>query len=467
MSPNTSLTLTGDQHEQLREHLFTGDRKEAAAIVLCSRRDGTTHCRLLAREIHPVPYAVCTTRTPDAIVWPVSWLDPLLEEAARDGLSVVKFHSHPADYRQFSATDDRSDRRLFEGIHAWIGCCVPHASVVMLPDGSMFGRTVGDDGSFAPLRTIAMVGDDLRFWHAQPPAVSAHMAGVGRQTAAFGQKMTADVGHLSIAIIGGSGTGSPLLEEAGRLGFGRIVIVDPQNVENKNRNRIVNARQGDVQAGASKVGVARRAIEDMALGSVVETYVSDIVDREVIEAVSSCDIMFGCVDSAEARDVMNRISTYYLLPYIDVGVGIVALPDGTIDQVNGVIHYIQPGRSSLLSRGAYRPSQVAADALRRRNPQQYEQQRREKYIEGADEEAPAVISVNMMMAALAMNELLARLYPIRNTPNRNYASIRVSLTEMEMRSDKEDGRCLLLLKHVGVGDTKPRLGLPELSIDPC
>jgi hypothetical protein len=164
-----------------------------------------------------------------------------------------------------------------------------------------------------------------------------------------------------------------------------------------------------------------------------------------------------------SRDVLNRISTYYLLPYIDVGVGIVPLEDGAIDQINGVVHYVKPGGSSLLSRGAYRPEQVGAEALRRKNPALYEERRREKYIEGAGEEGPAVISVNMTMAALAANECLARIYRFRNLPNREYAELRISLTEMEFDAIGEADPCRLLERHVGEGDATPLLGLPELS----
>jgi molybdopterin/thiamine biosynthesis adenylyltransferase len=101
----------------------------------------------------------------------------------------------------------------------------------MLPDSSLFGRTITDDGRFAPLQMIAMVGDDLRFWHEQSPAISRQMNGVGRKAAAFGRQMVAELGQLSVAIVGASGTGSPLLEQAGRLGFGRIVTIDPQTAE--------------------------------------------------------------------------------------------------------------------------------------------------------------------------------------------------------------------------------------------
>ena len=46
---------------------------------------------------------------------------------------------------------------------------------------------------------------------------------------------------MSIAVVGCSGTGSPVIEQLARLGVGRLVLVDPDRVEEKNLNRIVNA----------------------------------------------------------------------------------------------------------------------------------------------------------------------------------------------------------------------------------
>ena len=257
-----------------------------------------------------------------------------------------------------------------------------------------------------------------------------------------------------------------MIEQLARLGFGRLVLVDPQIAERKNQNQIVNARKIDVDEKRHKVEIAKNAIDEMGFGTIVEALPYDIVDRRSVEAVDLCDVIFGCVDGAEGRDVLNRIASHYLLPYIDLGVGIVELPDGTIDQINGVVHYLKPGGSSLLSRGAYRPEQVAADAMRRRNPAQYEELRREKYIEGADEEAPAVISVNMTVAALAVDEWLARLYRYRNLTNKNYATLRLSLTESEIENLPEGPPCRLMSKYLGLGDCEPLIGLPELGAKP-
>jgi molybdopterin/thiamine biosynthesis adenylyltransferase len=459
-----ALTITGEQVEALRAHLFPGDAKEAAAIALCGRAASPGRLRLLVRELHPVPYEVCRVRSSVQIVWPVEWLDKLLERADRETLSIVKFHSHPTGFDDFSTADDISDRHLFTGIHAWLDNDIPHASVVVLPDGGMFGRLVSDQGRFSALSMISSVGDELRFHCPTSNSDEDSAKPIGRATKAFGRSMMTDLRELRIAIVGCSGTGSVVVEQLARLGVGHLLLVDPDVIHRKNLNRILNATEDDASHKRHKVEVLARAIEGMGLKTKVDQYPLSILEREAIGAVASCDVVFGCVDSVEARHIINCIATHYLLPYLDIGVGLVALEDGSIDQINGVIHYVQPGRSSLLSRRAYRPEQLAAEALARSNPDEYASREKEGYIEGVIEEQPAVISVNMTIASFAVNEFLARLYGFRNSSNARYAEVRINLTEMEIVNDAEPSRpCRTLRPYVGIGDGEPPLGLIELS----
>ena len=95
------------------------------------------------RKIVPVPYEACWVGTPARVTWPTDMiLPPLLEEAARRGLALLKVHSHPGGFAEFSATDDDSDRALFPSVYGWTGSMLPHASAIMLPSGRVFGRLV-------------------------------------------------------------------------------------------------------------------------------------------------------------------------------------------------------------------------------------------------------------------------------------------------------------------------------------
>src|ERR1039458_1151190 len=103
------LRLSQKDHIALREHLLPGDWLEAIAVALCGRRRSRSNHCLTVRSIVPIPYDECKERTPDRVTWSTQRLIPLLEEAGRRDLAILKIHSHPGGYSQFSSVDDESD----------------------------------------------------------------------------------------------------------------------------------------------------------------------------------------------------------------------------------------------------------------------------------------------------------------------------------------------------------------------
>lgn len=174
-----------------------------------------------------------------------------------------------------------------------------------------------------------------------------------RHVQAFGRGTTSLLRKLSVAVVGCSGTGSPVIEQLARLGFGRLVVVDPDRVEEKNLNRILNATIGDARAGRFKVEVAERSVRQIGLGTEVISIARSLFDQQAVLAVAECDVVFGCMDSVDGRHLLNRLSVFYNLPYFDVGVKLEADGFGGVNQICGTVHYLQPDRSSLLSRGVY------------------------------------------------------------------------------------------------------------------
>jgi len=108
---------------------------------------------------------------------------------------------------------------------------------------------------------------------------------------------------------------------------------------------------------------------------------------------------------------------------------------------------------------------IRAEGTRRRNPAAYEQLLAEKYVSGAPAPIgrPAVISVNMLFAALGVNELLARLHNYRDEPNSDYAVQTISLTQGALYTEPEGTPCPVLSRHAGRGDVVPLLDEVELS----
>lgn len=466
MSAPVTLAFSGDQHEHLKSFLFPGDGNEAVAILLCGSRAGDRSHRLVVCEIHGIPYEDCSERTPMRVTWPPDYIAPMLDRAAADGLSVVKVHSHPGGYAAFSVMDDKGDERLLPMIRGWVETDVPHGSAVMLPDGQIFGRVLNATGGFDPILCISVAGDDLHFWYADAGSIELPNF-VASHAQAFDKGTIERFRRLSFAVIGASGTGSPLIEQLMRLGAAVIVVVDDDHMEERNVNRILNSTIDDVKKKRLKVDVLADAVERTGLGTRIIRVKKNLWDSEVIREVAQCDIIFGCMDTVDGRYLLNAIASYYSIPYFDIGVRLDATQDfggmAHIREICGSVNYLRPGRSSLVSRGLFTMSDVAAAGLRRNDPTAHDRQVEDGYIRGVVAHRPAVISVNMFASALAVNELLARLHPYREEPNSAYAAVTFSLASMELIYDAEEGMCAILSGKVGFGDTTPPLGLMELA----
>ncbi len=455
------LRLAEKDHVALRQHLLPGDGLEAVAVALCGRRRShSNHC-LTVRSVVPIPYDECKVRTPDRVTWSTQRLIPLLEEAEKRGLGVLKIHSHPGGYTQFSSVDDESDRDLFNSVFGWTDSKFPHASAVMLPDGHMFGRAILPNGSFQELDSILVPGDDIHFW--MPEYGGKLPASSQRHTQLFGSGTTRRLREMSIAVVGCSGTGSPVIEQLARLGVGRLVLVDPDRVEEKNLNRILNASREDAYLRRPKVEVMARAIAHMGFATEVEIIQEDLATPRAVKAVAECDVVFGCMDGVEGRHLLNRLAAFYVLPYFDVGVKLVADGLGGIDEALGAVHYLRPDGSTLQDRKVYTAEQLKAAGLRRTDPKAYLDQVEAGYIRGVDEDRPAVISINMQMASTAVNEFLARLHPYRYDDNADFAIVRKSFIQGVDYCEAEEPPTGAFFRQLGKADVRPLLSMPELS----
>lgn len=457
----TSLSMTAAQHQAIKAHVLPDDGKEAVAIALCGRHLGSGRHRLLVYKVIPVPYEACSVREVDRVSWSTEILIPLLEEASRRGMAILKIHGHPQHYPWHSEVDDQSDRELFPSICGWMEDDYPHASAIMLPNGQVFGRIVHPNGTFEPIDVVQVVGDDLSFYYADlRQEVVPEFARRTAQT--FGEETFAKLRRLKIGVVGCSGTGSWVIEQFGRYGVGALVLVDPDYVEEKNLNRIP-ATRGDAQARMLKVDLARRNVEAMGLGAKVETLPTSLFTSAAVRAIADCDVVFGCMDSIDGRWLLNRLATFYLIPYFDLGVKLQADGKGGIEQACSGVQYLQPGQS-LWSRSMFSLEQVRAAGLKRTNPVEYEREQHDKYIVGLPpDERPAVISFNMNVASFAVLEFLARLHVYRDEPNSEYASLMFSFSQVQLYTDSAADLCPTLVKHVGRGDMVPLLENSELG----
>lgn len=449
-----SLVFTGGHHKALLEHLHPGDGLEAVAVALCHCGQGRHAARLMAKELMLIPADECPKKTADRVFWNFGKFFPAdkISEIDKSGMSIVTIHSHPSGHENFSVIDNRTDKDLFRSVCNWFDDCRPNGSAIMLPDGKVVARTVDGRGKFSPIETVSVVADNIRTWKRQGKKEKFHDSGL-RVLQTFGKGTFELLRQMRVGVVGCSGTGSIVVELLARNCVGNLVIVDPDVVEEKNLNRILNATKDDADKSIPKVDALKNAAESMGTKVFVDAYQSDTASEEVIKALVDCDVIFGCVDSARGRYHIECIASAYLIPYFDVGVNLEADGDGGIAQADAVAHYIHPENASLLSRGAYTSEQVRAEDLRNTDKKRYEEQKQAGYLAAVGEDQPAVVSINMQAACMAFNDFMARLHNFRLDDNAEFAVQRFRIVHGVYSNETAGGNpAPVFQKYLGMGD---------------
>jgi hypothetical protein len=461
MTGDYDLVFAGAHHEKLKSHLIVADGKEAAAILFCGHAEPIAR-RLLVQDIFLIPHDMCTTRQPDFISWPGEALSNAIDRAEDEGLTLILIHSHPGGYYDFSRTDDESDRIAIGSIFAgWSGPApaAGHGSAIMVGSGHIRARLYQPDLVAKPVARVIVAGDTIAIWNSADPAQPPPMA--------FGSGMTRQLGDLHACIIGVSGTGSIIAEQAARMGFGRLTLIDFDRIEPKNLNRILNSSAADAKLSRLKVDIVAEALQRIRPEIEIRIVPANIFSRDAVMASATADILFSCVDSSEGRQIADLIANAFLIPLIDMGVTIPTrrLADGSaaIVEVMGRIDYVQPLGSSLSDRGVYTPQSLRAEYLARADPEAFAAEQREGYIKGAPEEAPSVIALNMRAASAAMLEFIARMFPFRHEANRTRARTLFALADGDEEFVAEDQFERHAAYYSGRGASEPLLGLPALG----
>jgi molybdopterin-synthase adenylyltransferase len=134
----------------------------------------------------------------------------------------------------------------------------------------------------------------------------------------FGAEGQQAVRRTSVVVVGVGGLGSALIQHLALLGPKRITSIDPEELDDTNRNRFIGARINDPAPGSLKVSLAHRLI--LETNSDVESIPipQSLFSADAFEAIKSSDWVFGSFDDDGPRAALNELCSAYDRPYIDL-----------------------------------------------------------------------------------------------------------------------------------------------------
>lgn len=130
----------------------------------------------------------------------------------------------------------------------------------------------------------------------------------------------------TVGVVGLGGGGSHVVQQLNHVGVGGMVLADPDRVEDTNTNRLISATLKDVEEHAFKTDIAARMVRglqpDCRLTLIADSW------NTALDELRDCDVVVGAVDSFKIRDELERFCRANMIPYVDVGMDVHALPGG-------------------------------------------------------------------------------------------------------------------------------------------
>ena len=459
------VTLQEQHRKEIVSLLNKPDGVESSAYVLFGTAaintdpwERTNRLRLSSFDVLPVPEEDSVSASRNHVTWTTKSFVRLCQRAKEESLIPGIIHSHPNGCSEFSNQDDKNERELFQLVQNRNGFSSSLASLLLAGGTHFRARLWVETSSPIDSQTVRSVGHRfIQHGFAEHNETEEILA---RQTLAFGQDLNADLRSLRVGIVGCGGTGSATAMLLARLGVGGILLIDDDIVEDTNLNRLHGSKRSDADGMRPKVDVLAREIADLGLGIRAIPLRAWVEADTVRDALKSCDLLFGCTDDHAGRLLLNRFAYFYLRPVIDMGILIDKKPTGGFQSMSGRVTVLVPGSPCLLCRRIADPQLATEESLKRIDPREYDRRRRERYIRGGGDPAPAVVTFTTETACMAVSELLQGLTDFRETGGWAWQRVRrFDIGEDRRQDARKSESCLICAtqRYWGRGDTEPFL----------
>lgn len=478
------ITILGSHEKKLRDWLEGHpDGHERGAIVLFRRiarvvSNQNNSDRFIAVDVIPMDGDWVIDDSPVEMTINLRKLPALYFRCENEKLELGFAHIHPNGYLGFSDKDETNEKNILKGLS---GCNGQKSFLVslVLSQGKWIGRV--RQGS-APnkiimSRHITVITDKMDVHCAQSPVTKPdNEHTLARQEAAFGKPFNTILQSLRVVIVGAGGTGSPTATLLARCGVGELIIIDGDNLEKSNMNRVRGFRMTDI--GRNKAVILAEFIDSLGLDisvSAIDSYLDE--SAEALDALSTADVIFGCTDDNIGRDLMNHALYHHAQAYIDMGLA------GNVGDDEDGHPYLrdQRGRVSCIlpeSGACLRCQRVISEASIeyetkiKANPEllklDAETLKREHYIEGGGEESPGVGPFTSMTADNAVATLMNLIRDYRDTPTDLVRdNIWIDFVHMDIHSNTpiDDSNCIFCKRRILLiqPEGECHLGMPAMG----
>jgi molybdopterin/thiamine biosynthesis adenylyltransferase len=349
-----SVAMTNELESQLQRFLVREDGEEELLFALWTPSDGE---KRLTALVHTPLYPNGADRQRHGNVsFNPQFFERVCNEAMKTGCGIAFLHSHPGPGWQGMSQDDIDAETRIAG------------TAEALTDFPLLGMTVGNDGTWSArmwhhvgkktssrtwCESVRSVGQGLRVSFADHMIPKPKFRELFRRTlTVWGELNHANLARLRVGIVGLGSVGSIVAETLARMGVERFVLIDFDEIQPHNLDRLLGATLKDI--GKLKIAVAARQIKRSSTAS--DQFIAEVpysvAEKKGYKAALDCDVIFCCVDRPRARKILNHFAYAHLVPVMDGGIE-VRFKNGEFSGVDWQLQTVGPTRPCLECIGAF------------------------------------------------------------------------------------------------------------------
>lgn len=241
-----------------------------------------------------------------------------------------------------------------------------------------------------------------------------HEERYSRHEGLFGAQGQRRIGEATIGLVGLGGLGMQQVQELAYVGVRNYRAVEFDIVTLNSLNRLVGALPSDV--GSPKLDVCCRLIESVQPGATVDLLKErfSLESQTVQSLLRNVDVLFSSVDNEPSRIEVLEFASTYGIPLIDAATDTGTHPNGS-GWYGGRVVVAQgdgcPLCLDVIDQDALAVAHMS-EAQRREHARIYGVS-----VEALDATGPSVVSINGVVASLAVTEFLVLTTGLRD-PNR-------------------------------------------------
>lgn len=338
---------------------------------------------------------------------------------ARENLCYLAVHCHGGkDYVSFSTDDTNSHERS----HQFLLDITKGGPVgwLVFADNAVAGNIYTPDGLMI-MDHLNVIGTSVYRVYPESRVKAARTDTIyDRNTRLFGDIGQEILKNLKVGIVGLGGGGSLLNQAISHLGVGHIIAIDDDKIDYTNLPRVVGSSRWDAKYfltksknsifkkignyfSAYKVDIAKRVARIANPFIKYDAVRGNILDEKIAKLLCDCDFIFLATDNIQSRLVFNAIVQQYLIPGVQIGIKIPS--DSKTHEIGEIVANTRlvlpyPNGGCLECHDLIPPGKLQEESLAA------EELKRQRYIDDNEVHEPSVITINLLSAAQASNDLM-------------------------------------------------------------